>query len=126
MGALGTYREFPGELLRTPGSSNGDQLPSSSALLHRPEQAATFSAPHTPVENKKLTDGHASKFTRVDFGENILITLDELQDGKFNFFCIFTKSLPKCIEKVGDRSPQKQTVSWQQVAQAGTHVPMFL
>lgn len=126
LGALGTSREFPGEPLRTPGSSRGVQLLSTSALLHRPEQAATFSIPHTPVENKKLVDGHASKFTRVDFWESILITLDELEDGKFNLFRIFTKSLPKYTEKVGDQSPQKQTVSWRQDAQAGTRGPMFL
>lgn len=71
-------------------------------------------------------DGHASKFARVDFWESILITLDELEDGKFNLFRIFTKSLPKYIEKVGDQSPQKQTVSWRQDAQAGTRGPMFL
>lgn len=109
--------------MRTPGSSRGVQVLSTSTLLHRPEQAATLSI---SVENKKLADGHASKFTRVDFWESILITLAELEDGKFNLFQVFTKSLPKYIEKVGDQSPQKQTVSWQQDAQAGTHVSMFL
>lgn len=46
-----------------------------------------------------------------------MITLDELDDGKFNLFSAFTENLSKHVEKAGGGILQQQTVSRHQGAQ---------
>lgn len=104
VGALGTSRAFPGEPLRTPGSSHGFNY-----LLPQLCFIVLNKRPHFQLHTLELTQKAGGqpcfKVHQSGLLGNILITLDELEDGKFNLFCVFTKSLPKYAEKAGDWSP---------------------